>query len=107
MKKTSATAASPAANPITPTVGRTVLYVLPESAVRAGEIRPAVVVRVNPDTVNLHVHTDGPNDCPANGGCFPSWVGSASYHQPAEGEALIPGTWHWMDYQLQTAAAQA
>jgi hypothetical protein len=85
--------------PIQPTVGRTVLFVLPDSSKRAGEIRPATVVRVNaperPDTTcNLIVHLDGPND---QGEA--AWRGSVAYDDTAR-----PGTWHWMPYQLQVAA---
>ncbi|HYE07691.1 MAG TPA: hypothetical protein VEL07_19385 [Planctomycetota bacterium] len=104
--------------PINPTVGRTVLFVLPNGR-RRGEIRPATVVRVNGEgeyqTCNLRVITDGPNDENAlvasspDGESIslpyrePDWRGSVAYHQHAEGEAPKPGTWHWMPYQLQTA----
>lgn len=102
--------------PIEPTVGRVVLYVLPGQSPRRGEIRPAIVVRVNGDgAVNLHVLTDGPNDRGSRTLTGPSgehvavpyvepeWVGSAPYDQPAEGARPMPGTWHWMPYQLQMA----
>lgn len=89
-------------NPITPTVGRTVLFVLPMGSPRAGEIRPATIVRVNQDSCNLRVHLDGPNDVHADHVEAP-WRGSVSYKQPEKGSDPVPGSWHWMDYQLQTA----
>jgi hypothetical protein len=51
-----------------PSVGRIVHYRLPADAKRAGEIRPAIIVRVNGDpsapltSCNLYVLFDGPND---------------------------------------------
>lgn len=49
----------------TPTVGRFVHYRLPEGHNRAGEIRPAAVVKVwGPTCVNLHVLVDPANDEP-------------------------------------------
>lgn len=98
----------------TPTVGRTVLYVLPEDIYRAGEVRPATIVRVLPvdpatgqPFINLSVHLDGPNDegaAPPSAGrpsVNTTWRGTVSFDQ----ETKRPGTWHWMDYQLQTAPA--
>ncbi len=82
-------------NPQLPTVGRTVLFVLPITHRRAGEIRPAIVVRVNPDSVNLSVQMDGPNDYQDDGAYNTTWVGSASHDQ--DGKA--PGSWHWMPVQ--------
>jgi hypothetical protein len=99
-------AAKPATPPpVVPTVGRVVLYVLPVTARRAGEIRPADVVRVNepgnPDsTLNLGVKLDGPNDDVQPGGSNTGWVGSVHHDQ----DTKAPGTWHWMDYQKGQAA---
>jgi hypothetical protein len=81
----------------TPTIGRTVLFVLPSTSRRAGEIRPASVVRVNSldpvyGSINLSVQLDGPHDSGE-----PKWQGSV--HQDQDGKK--PGTWHWMDYQVQ------
>lgn len=76
-----------------PSVGRIVRYVLPPQSRRAGEVRPAVIVRplcaiydpVNPGMSNLRVLTDGPNDAGD-----PDWVGSVPYS-----DEPMPGTWHW------------
>lgn len=78
-----------------PTIGRTVLFVLPSSSKRAGEIRPATVVRVNSTdptygSVNLRLQLDGPNDAGE-----PDWQGSVKQDQ--DGKA--PGSWHWMQVQ--------
>ncbi len=84
-------------NPL-PTVGRKVLYVMPADSLRPGEVRPADVVRVNQDTVNLMVQLDGPNDnLPGPDMTLVRWVGSASHDQ--DGKAF--GTWHWMPVQQQ------
>lgn len=46
-----------------PAVGATVYYRLPEGGRNAGDLRPAIVVRVWSDTcVNLQVFTDSDND---------------------------------------------
>jgi hypothetical protein len=84
--------------PITPsaTVGRVVYFVLPDGAKRAGEIRPAIITRVNPDTVNLSVLCDGPNDDHVNP---VMWIGSAKLDQDTKAK----GTWHWMPYQTGQA----
>lgn len=78
-----------------PTVGRVVYFVLPNGAKRMGEIRPAIITRVNPDSVNLSVICDGSND---DGGA-PTWVGSVKLDQETKAE----GTWHWMPYQIGQA----
>ena len=53
-----------------PTIGRTVLYVLPEGHNNPGQLRPAVVVQTWADTpdaaVNLHVFIDPSNDEPVD-----------------------------------------
>jgi hypothetical protein len=79
-----------------PSPGRIVHYVLPEEHRNAGEIRPAIIVRVfnslghpsNPGMANLQVFLDGPNDEPD----VVPWVGSANF---APAEERRPGTWHW------------
>lgn len=93
-----AAAAAPKESPA-PTIGRTVLFVLPTTSKRAGEIRPAVVVRVNSvdpvyGSVNLNVQLDGPNDTGEA-----AWQGSVKQDQ--DGHA--PGSWHWMPYQVGQA----
>lgn len=85
----------------TPTIGSIVLYVLPAHSKRAGEIRPASVVHVNSTdpvhgSINLNVQLDGPNDAGEH-----EWHGSVQQDQ----EGKKPGTWHWMDYQVQQHAA--
>ncbi|ABS69716.1 hypothetical protein Xaut_4495 [Xanthobacter versatilis] len=79
-------------NPLMP--GRIVHYVLPETNPRAGEIRPAIIVRVNTGLdhpglgglCNLKVVTDGPND-----DFLPDlWVGSVPFSEQPE-----PGCWSW------------
>lgn len=53
--------------------------------VAAGDIEPAMVVRVGDEasgTVNLKVHRDGPEDL---------WVTSVPYS-----ETPTPFSWHWM-----------
>lgn len=80
-------------------VGRIVNYVLPKDHPRAGEVRPAIVVRVwnqvgalaNAGMSNLQVFLDGRNDDPAAAVNGPTkWVGSVLYSEAPE-----PGTWHW------------
>ena len=85
-----------------PTIGRVVYYVLPAYSKRSGEIRPAVVVRVNSldpqyGSVNLRVLTDGPNDTGEA-----EWHGSVQQDQ----DGKRPGSWHWMPYQVQQHAKQ-
>ena len=49
-----------------PSVGRVVHYVLgDEAGLRRGEVRPAIVVAMrHPETPNLQLLSDGPNDFP-------------------------------------------
>ena len=82
-----------------PTVGRIVHYVMPESHRRAGEIRPAVVVRVwkpiddpaHPGMSNLQVLLDGSNDG-AGGPPYEATMWAGSVLHSAEPK---PNTWHW------------
>ncbi len=72
-------------------VGSMVRYVLPDGR-SAGEVRPAVVVRIwdEPKTVgtsNLNVFTDGDNDYPGTDGLL--WATSITYDKSG-----APGTWH-------------
>lgn len=80
-------------------VGRIVNYVLPAhmSARNAGEIRPAIVVKVwnegaeveeGGNAVQLQVFIDGGND--ATGGENARWATSVCYS-----EEKNSGTWHW------------
>ena len=74
--------------------GRIVHYVLPETDPRAGEIRPAIIVRVHsgldhpvdPGMCNLKVITDGPNDS----FLADQWVGSVCHAVDP-----TPGCWSW------------
>ncbi len=72
-----------------PTIGRIVHYLLREGR-SAGELRPAIIVRVWPDghgaenTVQLRVFLDGSNDA----GAESDWA--TSVHEGTE-----PGTWQW------------
>lgn len=74
--------------------GRIVHYVLPETSPRAGEIRPAIIVRVHtgldhllsPGMCNLMICTDGPNDDFLPG----IWAGSVLYSEQPQ-----PGCWSW------------
>ena len=76
-----------------PSICRIVNFVLPAESKRAGEIRPAIVVRAHtpighdeaPGMVNLHVFLDGLNDLGER-----SWKESVIYSA-----AKAPGTWHW------------
>ncbi len=90
----------------TATVGRIVHFVL-----GSGDVRPAVVVRVWPGSLNLRVFLDGTNDTELRGGltaldvrsdagvapiCTPDgWATSVEYREPVEGAKLEPGTWFW------------
>lgn len=77
----------------TPSIGRIVHYVLPSTSRRAGEVRPAIIVRAlrpmidptDPGMCNLHVVLDGPNDAGTS-----EWAGSVLYSAGRE-----PDTWHW------------
>lgn len=87
---------------IAPTVGRIVNCVLPAGHRRAGEIRPAIVARVNQTSVNLDVFLDGPNDSSDIERLDVGWFGSAPYDESAK-----PGTWHWApDSSNEWAGAQ-
>jgi len=74
-----------------PSVGRVVHYVLgDEAGLRRGEVRPAIVVAMrHPETPNLQLLSDGPNDFPGilNGTL---WRGSVPFGGPDQ-----PGTWFW------------
>ncbi|MBW4478607.1 MAG: hypothetical protein KME54_17545 [Tolypothrix brevis GSE-NOS-MK-07-07A] len=78
------------------TEGRIVHYVLPDGR-NAGEVRPAIVVRVWRDVApeliakgycNLQVFTDSTNDY--EDGTRVLWATSKIYSDTNE-----PGTWHW------------
>lgn len=72
-----------------PTIGRTVLYVMPQGHPSAGEVRPAVVTKVwTPACVNLHVHLD-PYDAPLE----PQQQSSVCLDEPID--TPQPRTWHW------------
>jgi len=84
-----------------PTPGRIVNFVLPQPERNAGEVRPAIVVRVWPndygdgkpgETVQLQQFTDGGNDV-FNAEASSSTVWRTSVHHDEETKA--PGTWHW------------
>ncbi len=102
-----------------PTVGRIVHYVLPQGDANAGQVRPAIIVRVwSPTNVQLQQFTDGSNDNPPTVrrlpvrdayGNNPSvdvdmpapaliWRTSVAY-DPAE----TPGTWHWPPIETDPA----
>ncbi|MEA3210965.1 MAG: hypothetical protein QOE70_4022 [Chthoniobacter sp.] len=74
-----------------PTVGRTVLYVMPTGHLHAGEIRPAVVVRAwakTPDaSLNLNVFIDPANDAPL--------VGNDQCSVVFDPTGIAPRSWHW------------
>jgi len=74
-----------------PSVGSVVHYVLGvEAGLRRGEVRPAIVVAMrHPETPNLQLLSDGPNDFPGilNGEL---WRGSVPFGGPDQ-----PGTWFW------------
>jgi len=73
------------------TVGRIVLYVLPSSK-GAGEIRPAIVVRVWTErSVNLQVFADGDGSAANDGLPATNWITSATLDQAGK----MNGTWHW------------
>jgi hypothetical protein len=78
----------------TPTVGRTVNFVLPPGAAggfSVGEIRPLIVTQVWAENqVNGHVVLDGRNDSGHDDHAY-----TVPYAPvPPEG-APTPGTWHW------------
>ena len=87
------------------TTGRIVHFVT-----EAGAVRPAMVVEdfgvsagisliaddaAESQLVNLQVFTDGENDNHHAGGPALNWRKEVPQHQPAEGEAFHPNTWHW------------
>jgi hypothetical protein len=86
-------------NPVKPSVGRIVHYVLAEEDgvintgyhPQAGEHRPAIIVRLWPcaATVQLQVFTDGRNDGLDGGNVF--WATSRAQDEAEK----KPGTWHW------------
>lgn len=86
-------------NPIKPTVGRIVYFVMPD-----GQIRPAIIVRVwSDEMVQLQVFTDGSNDGAENAGGI-VWKTSVHFNQPPDATSPVAsGTWHWMPFQLATA----
>lgn len=94
-----ADALPPAASPIAPTVGRVVYCVLPKEFKRGGEIRPAIIVRVNQGSCNLSVLLDGPNDAEGGLAAEAEWMGSVAFDQ----DTKLPGTWHWMPFQVGQA----
>lgn len=74
-----------------PSLGRMVHYVIPDGCANAGDHRPAIIVRVWPDTVNLQVFFDGDGTPHLNDGQLNTlWKLSVPYS--AEPKA---GTWHW------------
>lgn len=83
------------------TVGRIVHYVMPQGHHRAGEIRPAIIVRVwqqldhpsVPGMANLQIFLDGAND--AAGDCTADWPSTMWKGSVLHSEAPNPGTWHW------------
>lgn len=87
-------------NPITPTVGRVVLFksTSPELMGSAEEL-PAIVTRVwGPSTVNLQVLRDGH-------GATPIGVTSVSYAEDFAATGASSG-WRWMPYQKAVAAGE-
>ncbi len=99
-----------AKSPIHPTVGRTVMFVMPGNAIRPdseGQIRPAVIVRVfeRPDgetpCVNLQVFVDGTNDGYLHDRAT-QWVTSCSFDADK-----LPGSWHWPEIKPSVPAPVA
>jgi hypothetical protein len=78
-------------SPQIPTIGRTVIYVMPAGHSKAGMHRPAVVTIAWSDlpdaAVNLHVLIDPANDEPLAGEHQCSVA-----HDP---EGKQPRSWHW------------
>jgi hypothetical protein len=76
-----------------PTIGRIVLY-----RGKDGDIRPAIVTKVHgPLCLSLFVFPTGITDSES---CFRS---SITHAQPDQEPECFP-SWHWMPYQIQTAA---
>lgn len=74
-----------------PSLGRMVHYVLKDGCPNAGDHRPAIIVRVWPDTVNLQVFFDGDGTPHLNDGQLNTlWKCSVPYSAEPK-----PGTWHW------------
>lgn len=74
------------------TEGRIVHYVLPDTALRAGQHRPAIIVQVwdhGTGMSNLQVFNDGRND-EHQGAAH--WVGSVYFSEDPK-----PGTWHYIE----------
>lgn len=68
-------------------IGRIVNYVLPDTHQRAGEVVPALIVRVwNSECVQLKLFLDEVNDPEQE----PTFASSAVYGSPDE-----KGAWHW------------
>ncbi len=86
------------ANPISPTVGRVVLFRSADRAQMgptAGEEVPALVTHVWSDTcINVMVMRDGAGSSPI---CVTSWV--------YDDDMTHPSGWRWMPYQVSKAAA--
>lgn len=94
----------PSINTIRVEVAGVCHYVLPVESPRAGECRPAIIVRLNgtvndaPSLVSLVVFMDGPRDMPelvtlpsVQGRVVPGvWVPDVEY-----GSGGGRGTWHW------------
>jgi len=76
--------------PQKPSLGRVVHYVLPDGN-NAGDHRPAIIVRVWPDTVNLQVFYDGDGTPHMNDGQLNTlWKLSVPFSAEPK-----PGTYHW------------
>lgn len=76
------------------TVGQIVNYVLPDGR-SAGQIRPAIVVRVWSDICcNLQVFVDGDNDYPYSQS--PIWITSSLYS-----EEKTPRSWHYWSLESE------
>lgn len=84
----------------TPSIGRTVHYVLPDGP-SVGQHRPAVIVRVWSDTcVQLQVFTDGSNDGPDYAAGV-VWRTSVVKDDGAV-EGGRENYWHWPEYVAPT-----
>ena len=74
-------------------VGAAVLYAMHRDTPCQGEHRPARVVRVGHDTVNLVVDLDGGNDSPT----YDPAKSPPSIHRSGVTYGLEPGQWCWPD----------